>query len=724
MAYTSSSGKTYSDSEVEKVGKTTYVKGTSIAVSPSGNSSGTNSVSSSGSGGTKINTPSSSNKSSNGSNSNNSSGSGIGAEGFYADRAKAAGYAYEDRAEAYKDLTPGQYYLHQAYNINKAENGGVYDSAKASVDRQNLIRYLSTQRNPNSDKIWNNYGEVIGITGTGSGGYTDYSWQAANATVNPNRVWNSDERNNPANQRFLTQTPLTSEYLNYDSGEFEKAPEYLQKHQIGFMDYNKINQMAKDYIASHPNTMFDEQGLVDLWMSKYQDLAGVQGYFDKYANEFEYSGSKPTVNPVRTNIEVGQASNGKVDASVGNVASVGATPNAILGTNPNAIGAISGVAGQGVAPITGNGYIDGMQNWIMQGEQAYIEQAQAQLEMERDSKIAALETAYERQVTEGKISIREAQAQFDEQKKEIEKSYYEATQKLGLYANNMGIQNSQQMLGLMQSDVYRKGELTNDAMSDYNKRVSDIRDRINGLMLEKDIAISNANSAYNSGMLGATSTAKLNTSNQMFNLYQTEHQNEVARQQAIENALLQSKLRIEEMVKSGEINAKEAEVAFEREKQLLAIKYGYDVSLTNMSKSGSGGSGGENGGLDDIDMAAARYGVDRSKYSTYNAYVKAVYDAEAAYKRKLNIQAAVDESQIKTSIETINKGLPDKPIQPESPIDSIKDVSSILYPYGLVTIPYKFYKNNQANEQYKKDMDEYSKLEGAYNRAKQFLGGN
>ena len=40
MAYTSISGKTYSDSEVEKVGGTNYVKNTSISVSPSSSPSG------------------------------------------------------------------------------------------------------------------------------------------------------------------------------------------------------------------------------------------------------------------------------------------------------------------------------------------------------------------------------------------------------------------------------------------------------------------------------------------------------------------------------------------------------------------------------------------------------------------------------------------------------------------------------------------------------------
>ena len=69
----------------------------------------------------------------------------------------------------------------------------------------------------------------------------------------------------------------------------------------------------------------------------------------------------------------------------------------------------------------------------------------------------------------------------------------------------------------------------------------------------------------------------------MFNLYQSEHQNQVARQQAIEQALLQSQLRIQEMVKQGEITAQQAEAAWEREKERLAIQFGYDVSLANMN---------------------------------------------------------------------------------------------------------------------------------------------
>ena len=100
---------------------------------------------------------------------------------------------------------------------------------------------IAGQTNPNDNRVWNQYGEVIGISPTGQG-YTDFSYQAANAIVNPADTWN---RNDSTNQRFLTSYPLTGTYKNYDTGVWEEATRKNFKRQIEFADYNKLEKWLK-----------------------------------------------------------------------------------------------------------------------------------------------------------------------------------------------------------------------------------------------------------------------------------------------------------------------------------------------------------------------------------------------------------------------------------------------------------------------------------------------
>ena len=353
-------------------------------------------------------------------------------------------------------------------------------------------------------------------------------------------------------------------------------------------------------------------------------------------------------------------------------------------------------------------YFQTMENLIIEEELAYIEQQQALLAMERDRQIAELEMIYERQVAEGKLSVREAEEALEAEKKAIDQEYYLASQKLNIYAQNMGIQNSQQMIGLMQGDTYRKQQLSSEATDKYNKRVADIRDRINGLMNERDIGIANANAQYNSGVINASAAARLNSNNQMFNLYQSEHQNQVARQQAIEQALLQSQLRIQEMVKQGEITAQQAEVAWEREKERLAIQFGYDVTLTNMNNAAAAARAAAGRDSDDgFDLTLLReamsLGIDpdnlpegAKNLSHAVTLVREQMQDDAAIRRAV-LERTIDK-ETDEALEAVAQG---KPTEPKKSPLSIK--------------------GNYWDIKYRKQMEAYERQLKAYNEGKAFL---
>ena len=94
--------------------------------------------------------------------------------------------------------------MSQWYRDTQAAQGSKPTADQVKAATQSYREYVAGKTNPNSGTVWNQYGEVIGNTGTGKGGYTDFSWQGANAYVDPNRTWNADARSNPSYQRVLT----------------------------------------------------------------------------------------------------------------------------------------------------------------------------------------------------------------------------------------------------------------------------------------------------------------------------------------------------------------------------------------------------------------------------------------------------------------------------------------------------------------------------------------
>lgn len=200
-------------------------------------------------------------------------------------------------------------------------------------------RHLSNQTNPNDNRVWNQYGEVIGISADGKG-YTDFSAQASNATVNPTRIWqrgNLDAQGNtiPGTQRVLTSTPLRgTSYADYSTGYFGEAPPELQKTSKNFIDHSKVREFARAWLASNPSSLWDEDSLSEQWTKEYEDISTIPDYMKQYANEFQYSGAEPRVDPVINLVQ-----------SLSNPNTY-ETGGSILYTDPLLLGAAGGASGQ------------------------------------------------------------------------------------------------------------------------------------------------------------------------------------------------------------------------------------------------------------------------------------------------------------------------------------------------------------------------------------------
>jgi hypothetical protein len=176
--------------------------------------------------------------------------------------------------------------MSQWYRDTQAAQGYKPTADQVSAATQSYKEYVAGKTNPNSGLVWNQYGEVIGNTGTGKGGYTDFSWQGANAYVDPNRIWNADARSNPSYQRVLMSTPLTGNYLDYNTNTWGQAPEEYRNGFPGFINYAQLGNIADMWLQNNPGSFWDRDSLVELWQGKYQDISAIPNMMNQYAHEF------------------------------------------------------------------------------------------------------------------------------------------------------------------------------------------------------------------------------------------------------------------------------------------------------------------------------------------------------------------------------------------------------------------------------------------------------
>lgn len=203
----------------------------------------------------------------------------------------------------------------------------------------------------------------------------------------------------------------------------------------------------------------------------------------------------------------------------------------------------------------------------------------AQLASTRDSQLKELQSAYADAISTGKSDIRTANSDYESQSNEINNQAYLDAEQTALYGNDMGIQNSQQMLGLMAGDNARKNTLINQNMTERDKRIADINDRLTALKTKRDLDIANTNSQYNSGLLQARSQAGQMYNTNMFGLMQDDYSANRTQQNTLKQMDYQSDITLKQMAKQQEFNLDTLAKSFDYDLQKMNAEYGYSTAL-------------------------------------------------------------------------------------------------------------------------------------------------
>lgn len=247
-----------------------------------------------------------------------------------------------------------------------------------------------------------------------------------------------------------------------------------------------------------------------------------------------------------------------------------------------------------------------MQQYLQNSAQAQIGSQTAQLGFARDQALADIDRALNQAVANGEMSIRQAQQQFEAAQKEIQHQAYIDSEHTNLTAYDRGIQNSAQMIGLMQGDQARTNNRISTAMTTRDQAINEINHQLNSLKYDAEVNRGLANSQYNYGLAGAQGDIYANMYNQMaqmdyeswnklqdqnFNLYGQQLQQQynletmnMANKFDLNKLSIQQKYQLEQMATAQGYDLQNMSLQQQYQLAQMAQSFGYDMSLQSSNQ--------------------------------------------------------------------------------------------------------------------------------------------
>ena len=259
-----------------------------------------------------------------------------------------------------------------------------------------------------------------------------------------------------------------------------------------------------------------------------------------------------------------------------------------------------------------------IQNFWQNASNSFYDSQKALFDKQLSEEITNLQIAYNQAINEGKLSINEAKEQFEEQKKALEQQAYQQFKATSLYGSEMGIQHSPQMVGLQQSDNARFNSFHNENAKVRDRRINEIRDRINQITMERDLKLTDAQAQHNYNLAGAKAQADQIYNQSMgqfmiddyFTGRKEQHDYNMLDRQFdqtkelryldwgfkkeemaladyyyTKNLKYASDLKINEMYVGHKLNLEEIDVMFNNTIKELHVKYGLDSKLQSQAHS-------------------------------------------------------------------------------------------------------------------------------------------
>lgn len=318
--------------------------------------------------------------------------------------------------------------------------------------------------------------------------------------------------------------------------------------------------------------------------------------------------------------------------------------------------------------------LDNMYSMMGAMSDSYLSEQRASLESARDNQLSALQKAYATAVSDGQISIRDAESAYEEQAKAINEQAYLDSQQTALYGQDMGIQNSQQMVGLMQGDNARKNSLINTNMTTRDKRVADIRDRLTALKTQKNLDMANVHAQYDSALAQAQAQANQMQSNNIFGVMSNDYYAQRDQDYNKQNMLFSNDLQMGQMAQQQKYNQINMDTNFQNTLKQMEVAQGFDLEKMSVQLA------------NDMKKMSTQYGYSSALQS--QSAKQQIANAQNEYIMKLKQEEDKYQIQLERDLRGVTPGTKEYEVITKTAENNLKQsVSNIhaetVYKYSL-----------------------------------------
>lgn len=241
------------------------------------------------------------------------------------------------------------------------------------------------------------------------------------------------------------------------------------------------------------------------------------------------------------------------------------------------------------------GYLDSQNELLQQNANTQLQSAEANYAKIRDEQIAGIQAELDQAVADGKLSVQEAETQFENQKEAIYAQNYLDSEYSKAQAQQRGIQNSQQFMGMEQTRQANTTSLLNSNMTERDSKIFQINTRLSQLSGDALRNINLARTGYNYNVAGAEADINSQMFQNQFNMSAEEYNRLQNLQGQLDMTGLQQKYTEQNLATQQQYTqqnmALEQQYALQQMSQQqkytleqMAKQYGYDINKMSIQQ--------------------------------------------------------------------------------------------------------------------------------------------
>ena len=175
-------------------------------------------------------------------------------------------------------------------------------------------------------------------------------------------------------------------------------------------------------------------------------------------------------------------------------------------------------------PTAQETHTNDMSDFYDKGIASNLESMNATLQNNLKNEMANLELTFQQAINSGQMSIREAEEAFAQQKLAIEQKAYQDSEATMVNGQQRGMQNSQQLAGMVASDNQRANSLINNNVRDRDTRIANIKDKLTSLATEKGVRSGQLMNQFNTDQTKMIADANSQKMNAMAGIKQADYE--------------------------------------------------------------------------------------------------------------------------------------------------------------------------------------------------------